>query len=266
MSSATNGRRLLSLAAGCVLDVSPADTVSVAAEAGFDGAGIWFDPQTWTAATTRDVAARLDATGLVALDVEPIFVSEQGDAGDALVDAAAELGARNVLLVSRHPDQSATTERFGQLCDRAAPAGINVVLEFLPIMTVASLAAAVEVVTQAGRPNGGVLVDTLHLARCGTAPGELAAVRHLLPYLQIADAPAHPPGTSMKELRDEALYGRLLPGEGDLPLVEVQEVVRSVPLSVELRSRALHEQHPDALDRARAIHAASVPLASVGVG
>jgi hypothetical protein len=52
------GRRLVSLAAGTVLDVGPAETVTVAARAGYDGVGLWFDPDTWTDATTRDVAAR----------------------------------------------------------------------------------------------------------------------------------------------------------------------------------------------------------------
>ena len=58
----------------------------------------------------------------------------------------------------------------------------------------------------------------------------------LLPYLQIADAPARPPDPA--HLREEALHGRLLPGEGDLPLAETLAAVPSVPLSVELRSRA----------------------------
>ena len=62
--------RMLSLAAGCVLDLSPADTVSAAADAGFDAAGIWFDAGSWSAATTREVAGRLQSTGLTALDVE----------------------------------------------------------------------------------------------------------------------------------------------------------------------------------------------------
>ena len=258
--------RMLSLAAGCVLDLSPADTVSAAADAGFEAAGIWFDAGSWSAATTREVAGRLLSTGLTALDVEPVFVSERGDAGDMLIDVAGELGARNVLLVSRHPDRSATIDRYGELCDRAAPAGIKVVLEFLPIMSVDTLAAAVEVVTAAARPNSGILVDTLHLSRAGSSPADLEALdRALFPYLQLADAPDQPPGTSSTELRDEALWGRLLPGEGALPLREVLQAVPQVPLSVELRSRALNDAYPDPFERARAVLASSRPYAEVGL-
>ena len=58
-------QRLLSLAAGVVLDLDPAATVDAAASAGFGAAGIWFDPASWTTATTAAVAARLQATGIV---------------------------------------------------------------------------------------------------------------------------------------------------------------------------------------------------------
>ena len=47
--------RLLSLAAGCVLDLDPVATVEAAAAAGFDAAGLWFDAATWTSATTSGV-------------------------------------------------------------------------------------------------------------------------------------------------------------------------------------------------------------------
>ena len=102
------------------------------------------------------------------------------------------------------------------------------VLEFLPIFTVGTLADAVAVVTEADRPNGAVLVDTLHLARSGGSPDDLAPrARRLLPYLQVADAPAEPPGRERAALRDEALHGRLLPGDGELPLGAALAAVRT---------------------------------------
>ena len=51
--------------------------------------------------------------------------------------------------------------------------------------------------------------------------------QRLLPYLQVADAPADTPG-DRASLRDEALHGRLLPGEGVLPL---DAVLAAVPAS-----------------------------------
>ena len=185
----------MSLAAGTVLDVDPAATVDVAAAAGFGGVGIWFDPASWTSATTAAVARRLRSTGITPLDIEPVILGRDHDPGDALVDTAAELGVRHVLVASGPAERAAVVERFGELCERAAPAGVVVVLEFLPIFTIGTLADAVGVVEEVGHPNGAVLVDTLHLARSGGSPDDLRRVPpRLLPYLQVADAPAEPPG------------------------------------------------------------------------
>ena len=187
MAEHDGGSRLLSLAAGTVLDIGPAETVAVAARAGYGGVGLWFDPDTWTDATTREVAARLDDTGLTPLDMEPVILGRDVDPGDALVDTAGELGVRHVLVAGGHASHAAVVDRFGELCDRAAPAGVTVVLEFLPIFTIATLHDAVAVVQEANRPNGGVLVDTLHLARSGGCVEDLTTVpRSLFPYLQLA--------------------------------------------------------------------------------
>ena len=107
-----------------------------------------------------------------------------------------------------------------------------------------------------------MLVDTLHLARSGGRPDDLRRVpSRLLPYLQIADAPAEPPGRERDVLRDEALHGRLLPGDGALPLAATLAAVPDVPLSLELRSAALMAAYPDPVERASAVLAATPPAA-----
>ena len=249
--------RVLSLAAGTVLDVDPADAVDVAAETGWDAVGIWFDPAAWTSATTTAVRQRLVATGITALDMEPVILGRDSDPGDPLVDVAGELGVKHVLVAGGPAERAAVVNRFGELCERAAPAGVVVVLAFLPIFNVGSLAAAVSIVEEVGHPNGAVLVDTLHLARSGGTPADLRNIpAHLLPYLQLADAGSERPAT-LDALREEALHGRLLPGAGVLPLDETLRVVPDVPVSVELRSRALMTLHPDPRERSRVVLAAT---------
>lgn len=247
----------LSLAAGVLPESGPPDAVSAAAAAGFRLAGIWFDAQTWSARRAREVRSRLDGSGVAALDMEPIFVTPDGDHGFELIDAAAQVGARNVLTVSRGLEPARFAERFAALCDHAAPAGISVVVEPTVLYSVRTLAEAQQVVALAGRPNGAILADNLHLDRAGGEP--IAALRRLdpalLPYAQLCDAPARPAEVSRRGLLDDARDGRHLLGEGGLPVREyIAALPEGIPLSLEIRSRRLRERYPDATERAARVH------------
>lgn len=249
--------RIVSLAAGCVLDIDPPTAVSVAAAAGFGGVGLWFDPELWTAQVGADVVARLDDTGLMAVDIEPVILGRGTDPGERMIEAAALVGARHLLVASGPAERSEVVERVGRLADRAArhAPGLTIVVEFLPIFTIATIGHAVGVVRELDLANVGVLVDALHLQRSGGTPADVAEVAALVPYLQICDAPLSAP-VDRAGLRDEALHGRLLPGQGALPLGELLDAVPGVALSVELRSQRLLLDHPDPVRRAMAIRAA----------
>ena len=240
----------------------PEEMVSAAAAAGWPACGIWFDGTTWTDATTREVKRRVDDTGIVALDIEPIIPSDGGDDyAEKLIDAAAALGIGNILFTSRLKDQSETTARYAECCDMAAPHGIRVVCEFLPIFPLNSLPMAKEIVATANRPNGGILVDNLHLSRSGGSVDDVAGLdRSLMPYVQIADAPAARP-ESFEALLDEAINGRLCPGEGALPIAELLAAVPDVPISFEVRSKYLRENFTDPVERARHLLKMSAHLA-----
>lgn len=255
MVDTTVGR--LSLAAGVLPEFEPPEVVSAAAAAGFEMVGIWFDPETWSPARAREVRRRLDGTGVVALDMEPIFVTPGGDHGFALIDAAAEVGARNVLTVSRGVEPARFADRFAELCDRAAPAGITVVVEPTVLYSVTNLAEAQQVVALAARPNGAILADNLHLDRAGGEP--IAALGKLdpalLPYAQLCDAPAKPVDRSRSGLFDDARDGRRLLGDGGLPVRGyLAALPEGIPLSLEIRSQLLRERYPDATERAARVH------------
>lgn len=250
--------RTISLAAGTVLDVGPAEAVDVAADAGFTSVGIWFDASTWTDAVADEVRARATQRGLSILDIEPIMLmpagSSSSDHGEAIVDAAIRIGARNILVASRDTDDGRVAARLQALGQRLDGTDIRLVLEFLPILGVRTLPQALSIVAAADHPCLGVLVDNLHLSRAGHVPADLASVdAHLLPYLQVCDAPAVPADASTAALMEEALHGRLLPDDGELPITELLGVVPTVPLSVELRSQPLRAMYPDPVERARAV-------------
>jgi sugar phosphate isomerase/epimerase len=251
--------RITSLAAGVVPESDPPTTVAAAAAAGFEGSGIWVEVADWSPATTREVRRRLDDTGLVALDAEVVRITADGgvEQGLRLIEIAAAVGARNVLCISLDPDLNRTAAGLARLCEEAQRSGIRCVLEFMRFTTVRSLEDAVRVVRAAGQENGGVLVDALHLARCGHRPADVGALdASLLPYAQICDAPGAGPGE--EALRAEALDGRLLPGDGELPLADLLSALPAdLPLSVEVRSASLRQDYPDPVQRASAVRQAT---------
>ena len=254
------GSRLLSLAAGTLPEFGPAETVDAAAAAGFPAVGVWFDPATWSPQVLRSVAARLDHHGLVVLDVEPVMLGSADDHGEAIVDAAIELGAQHVLVASREADNGAVADRLATLAGRVEGSAVTLVLEFLPALGVRTFAQANAIVDQVAHPGVGVLVDALHLARAGETPEVLrAAPSGRLPYLQLCDAGAPPDDLSPMGLIREALHGRLLPGEGQLPLDDLLAAVPAVPISFEVRSAWLRDTFPDPVARARAVFASVRP-------
>ncbi|MFM8531939.1 MAG: sugar phosphate isomerase/epimerase family protein [Ilumatobacteraceae bacterium] len=243
--------RLLSIAAGVHPDLAPTTMVEVAAAAGWPACGIWFDPDTWNEDTTHEVRRRLADTGVVGLDLEPVILSPDGpDPGERLIEAAAALGVRNVLFTSRLPDAAATADRFAELCSVAAPLGVRLACEFLPAFPLSNLAIAEAIVQNHDPEVAGILVDNLHLSRSGGVPADLARVDpRRFPYLQVADAPAELP-SDFRELAREAMHGRSVPGDGALPIDELLAAVPAVPLSFEVRSRALRDGWPDPVERA----------------
>lgn len=245
--------RLLSLAAGTVLDVDPPTAVTVAAAAGFPAVGVWYDDKTWGPQVVRDICARLADTGVVPLDIEPVMLSDHGDHGDVIVDAALAIGARNILVASRDGDHARVAARLHALAARLDGTDVRLVLEFLPVLAIRTLPDALAIVRAADHPALGVLVDALHLARAEHVPADLVGVDpHLLPYLQLCDAPTDPP-VGIPALLREALHGRMLPGKGALPLAALLANVPGVPISMELRSEALRVAFPNPIARARAV-------------
>ena len=179
-------------------------------------------------------------TGIVALDIEPVILGRRDggdgdDGGERLVDAAAALDVSFVLMASGGADDRRVVTRLGRLCAYAAAnaPGVRIVLEFLPIFAIATLQQALDVTAAVDRPEAGVVVDSLHLARSGGSPDDLRGIDPtLLPYLQLADAPASSPA-DLAGLRDEALHGRL-----SCPVTARCRCVRSSAWSLGSRCRS----------------------------
>jgi sugar phosphate isomerase/epimerase len=254
-------KRELALSSRTLADTAPCPLIEAAAAAGFGAAGLWIEAEGWSAATTRAVRERLSDTGLRVLDVE--LLSLASDVTDATLERILEIGgavgARNALVIGMDPDPGRTSERFAWLCERATLHGIRPALEFMRFTAVRTLDEALEIVRRAAHPAGGILVDALHLIRSGGRPEELALVDpERLPYAQICDASARADDEATTTLIHEALEGRLLPGEGELPLAEiVSRLPAACPLSCEILSSDLRARFPEPGARARAVFEAT---------
>ena len=106
---------------------------------------------------------------------------------------------------------------LGPLAERARRRGVRLTLEFLPESAIPDLAAAQRIVSRVGSKNLTLLLDTWHFARSGGTLAQLEAVpQGLIGGLQISDRREPPPGTAYTPMG-----GRLLPGEGETPLVSL---------------------------------------------
>jgi sugar phosphate isomerase/epimerase len=247
--------RTISLAAGTLPEFDSVTVVEAAAAAGFDACGIWFDYGTWTDDTTSDTRRAFDRAGIRPLEIEVLVLGdpERRAQQGRLLEAGAVIGATDAIVVSAEPDVGRTAELMASLNEEARGFGIRLCLEYLPIFAIGTLAAARDVLARVGDDNVKILVDPLHLARSATSLEDLAEVPGTdFSFAQFCDATAAPPGDGgFDALYDEAVNGRLLPGEGALPLNELLEILPAdLPLSLEMRARWLREQCPDPAERA----------------
>ena len=184
----------------------------------------------------RALKERMDGLG-VGLDVAyPFTLSGRTDIDNfrPAMACAAFLGAKavNVLAYDREPARRFAN--FASFCDLARSFGLGVVLEFYPLSQVRSLADALALTGQIGRPNEvGVMVDLLHLMRSGgTVQDVAAAPAALIHYAQYCDGPTLCPP---EHLDFEASSQRLLPGAGTFDLAGFAvSLPPSCPASVEL--------------------------------
>lgn len=239
----------LGLAHFTVLDVPPLELVSLAARVGYAFIGLRLHPafpgspyyeMPRGGRELREMRHRLSAEGMHVHDIEFVTIGE--DFAPArlapMLESASELGARRLNVCGDDPDRGRLVASFAELCDLAAGFGMGVDLECMAWRRVATFPAALDIIEAAGRPNGGALVDALHLSRTGGSPSDLrAAPAGRIRSAQLCDAPAERP-TTAAAIVEEARSGRLPPGQGQLPLCELLAALPDdAAISVEVPTR-----------------------------
>lgn len=252
-------QRTLSLAHLTLLDVAPPDLVRIAAEAGFEAVGIrvraahpneesW--PMLGDSEMLRATEASLRSEGIAVLDVEVIRLGPdiETSAYLPLLEVGARLGAGFVVVVNDDPNLKRAAEHFSDLADSARPFGIRPVIEPMAYTQARNLAEAFEIASGDHTHTAGLLIDALHFQRLGGQPQDLGDYdAQWFPYMQACDAPLvmptdfpRPPrlprgqSTDVAPIAMEGRAFRLLPGDGELPLVHLlQALPPQIPISVE---------------------------------
>ena len=247
-----------SLAHLTVLTCSPMDMIRIAHRTGYDFVSLRLTAVTPTEhvfalqhdpAMLAEVQALLKDTGVRVLDIElarmPPEIEPETYA--PVLDTAAALGAQHILTQLPDPDRARATDRFTRLCDMARPLGLNIGLEYPSWTETPNLRAAADVVRAAGRPNAGIIVDTLHFNRSHDSVGDLRTLpREWFRFAQVCDAAAEIPDT-VEGLIHTARDERLVPGEGGIDIRQILGALPAIPYSLEIpnneQARALgHEE------------------------
>jgi len=232
-----------------------AERVRAAAEAGFAAMGLYIgEYQRLRAEGARDADLRsvLDHYGMPLVEIEALRGwSATGADRAAYLQTERSVFAMSDALGPGHHVQvigpySGTlddaSEAFAGVCDRAAEHGLAAAIEFLPEMSnIGDAVTAMQIVTGAGRANGGICLDCWHHFRGANDDDMLRAIPvERLFAVQFSDGPRQ--RVDPDYYTDCTRY-RDIPGDGDFDLTGflglLEELGVRLPLSVEVISTDL---------------------------
>jgi sugar phosphate isomerase/epimerase len=235
----------------CVFDMPPVQFVSLAADLGcrYIGIGLrpmrFYNPHNYPDWSLRDdptlrremIAALRDRDVSISL-CEGIGLRPNADVREyaADLDVLCELGGARINAASMDRDLSRTLEGFAVLAEMADARGIETTIEIGP-GPIRNLPTALAAVRHVGRRNFRLLIDTMHFFRFGGNVADITAIDpDIIGYVQLCDAPLV---SKYASYMDEALYERMAPGDGELPLLGLlAALARHLIISVEIPQRS----------------------------
>lgn len=233
----------------------PPQIAALAGELGCDCIGIGLAPapggynpdghSDWSlrndAALRRETIAAVHERGLRIAIVEGFAVLPGQDMRDysADLDIVAELGCDRINVVSIGKEVSQAIDGFAALTHLAAERGLLVSAEMGSLGPLDRVAPAIGIARAVAHPGFSLVIDSMHFFRLGNTLADLAALDPaLVGYVQLADAPWAP---RFETYMEEAMFERMAPGEGELPLAGFLALVpdgRVVSLEIPLRTLA----------------------------
>lgn len=243
--------RKTSIAHLSALDASPEELVKIAARCGYDYIGLRLLPVTPDEAASplisnatrrRDLVARATDLGVGILDVELIKLTPSTivSALEPAFATARELGARHALTQVHDLSLEQATPLFAETCDLAATYGLTCDVEFLSWTDMRDLSTVQRLLSDAGRVNAGICVDTLHFWRSGCRASEIERLpKSWLHFAQVADA-LGPREATREDMIRVAREDREMPGDGVVDLAGIiARLPADAPLSIEIPNTQL---------------------------
>lgn len=178
-----------------------------------------------------------------------------------VIEAFADIGTERLNIVSFEYDAAREADQLEQLAGMIHAAGLGMTFEYSrrgrrTLVHVAELVRRL----RTGGAAAGVLIDPMHFVRGGEEIATLAALARepgLIAYFQICDVPL----IGVGDYSDEAMNRRLPPGEGELPLAAMIDVLpEGVVWSMEIPQLALARTGVSHLERVTAAAARSREL------
>jgi sugar phosphate isomerase/epimerase len=238
----------VSLAHLGVSDQGPLTLIAAAAGAGFGGVGLPLlsgalkplrTEIIGNAALIDEIVAMCRDTGVRIFDVESLVLGHLPDKDRLLhvFETAAMLGASCISCLGYEKSRRSGTlkpgeeaEALARLAGVAAGFGLTICIEFMGFRSIDSLARAESVVKASGAANTAIILDALHVQRTGATIEEITALpAGIVSHFQICDASELRPQPD--QLTEEARSGRLLPGEGAIPLTAI---IAALPAGTEM--------------------------------
>lgn len=266
----------ISLAFLTVGNISPVETVLIAARNGYTAVGLRMLPAAPNENPypllvddhlLRETKAALVDTGITVGDVEIVRLKETTDIieFDRFLDRAAELGAKNILVAGDDPNLDRLGDTFAAFCRAAKSRGLTGDLEFMPWTAVKNIADARKVIEKIDQDNGGILIDALHFGRSKSTLDEIRNLpQSYIHYAQLCDGPV-PYDPSDEGLIKIARAERLMPGEGG---IDVVSIIKALPddtaISLEVADLKLQTTEGPNVCAARAIASAKRVLEQAG--
>lgn len=222
---------------------SPYDTLAAAAQGGFNSVGLRVTGRRVEDAFAELVGSHSKITSLRRSAVESGMrissVTGYGffpDIGlehhERILETAAELGCKLMLLNVYYQDQSAFVHELARLGECAGLYGVRVALEFMPFSGLRTIHDAEKAIDLAQCAHIGHVIDALHLMRSGGTPYDVKGVDPKRIFLgQLCDAKWKSVQPSDDELAAEARLYREYPGKGDAPLYDL---LSALPQNLEI--------------------------------